>query len=442
MPKRAIGLPDPEEYGELSSIRKGAILDLITQLHNAKRAGLHTDLRLGDVNKGLYSWAVRKGLPKDKSKHLAVQQPLHEYSYKDFEGTIPEGYGAGEVKLDLVGKALITSTSPHHISFVTAHNKYPQSFRLQHTKDNNWILINTTPTDKTKYDKMHYVSVDSKDVEKVFSPSNLVMGKIDGAAAIVNILGDKLESLSYRTSKEGKPIHYTYKTDLYKTRLKDKLKDTVLRGELYGVKEGKPISAAELGGLLNATIENSIKKQKENKINLKYALFDIYKSQGKDVTNLPYRERRGLLQDVVSKLPKDKFELVEGEVDPIKQRELFNRVMEGRDPLTTEGIVAFPLDRGKPVKVKSYPEYDVLSTGSFPGEGKYKGSIGGLTYALPEDPTVTVGRVGSGLSDADREDILKNPDEWLNRVIKIKAQEQFPSKAYRAPIFISRHEDY
>jgi 2'-5' RNA ligase len=35
----------------------------------------------------------------------------------------------------------------------------------------------------------------------------------------------------------------------------------------------------------------------------------------------------------------------------------------------------------------------------------------------------------------------QNPNEWVGRTARIRAQEQFPSGAYRAPAFLARHED-
>jgi len=67
--------------------------------HNARKAGLHYDLRL-EMNGVLKDWAFRKELPLEPGvKRYGVKQEDHELRWLEFEGEIAEGYGAGTMRI-------------------------------------------------------------------------------------------------------------------------------------------------------------------------------------------------------------------------------------------------------------------------------------------------------------------------------------------------------
>ena len=126
--------------------------------------------------------------------------------------------------------------------------------------------------------------------------------------------------------------------------------------------------------------------------------------------------------------------------DPESALALWKRITGGKHPLTREGVVIHS-PTGKPQKIKQHEEHDVHVREIVPGLGKYKGvGAGAFRYShAPEGPVV--GEVGTGLSDELRRAMHADPAAFIGRVARVKAQEQFPSGALRAPALLALHED-
>lgn len=132
-------------------------LIFVVQKHAASH--LHYDFRL-EMDGVLKSWAIPKGPSMNPAdKRLAIMVEDHPYSYKDFEGTIPEGnYGAGNVivwdngtyiladedRLDIHEHKLQSDLQKGHLSFILNGKKLKGEFalvKLKTKQENTWLLI-------------------------------------------------------------------------------------------------------------------------------------------------------------------------------------------------------------------------------------------------------------------------------------------------------------
>lgn len=127
-------------YGNLAALKPQQRYILLRQLHKARRAGLHTDVRIGAPQLGLFSWAAPKDLPTvQNQKRLLITQPLHTYEYKDFQGTLKTKYGQGTVKKLQQSPIIILQNSGDKIKFKRDTQQNTPVYTMIRTKNGNWI---------------------------------------------------------------------------------------------------------------------------------------------------------------------------------------------------------------------------------------------------------------------------------------------------------------
>ncbi len=180
--------PEPTG-GEADSKGK---LRFVIQKHDASR--LHYDFRL-ELDGVLKSWAVPKGPSMDPSvKRLAMMVEDHPFDYRNFEGVIPSGYGAGTVMIwdegfyepaEMVGenknnqeRALTRNLRAGKIHFILYGNKLKGEFAIIkiHLKgEKSWLLFKV----KDKYVKAIDITLKDK---SVVSKRNLTQIKKAGSS--------------------------------------------------------------------------------------------------------------------------------------------------------------------------------------------------------------------------------------------------------------------
>lgn len=324
----------PEPEGKKSASRQELIF--VVQQHDASH--LHYDFRL-EMEGVLKSWAVPKGPSMNPGdKRLAMMVEDHPYSYKDFEGTIPEGnYGAGNVIVWDKGtyheigtkdkaegeKKLLAGLKKGHISFIMKGKKLKGEFaliKLRGKQENAWLLVK-------KDDK--YATTDDilKKNRSVISKKQLVLkdrkSKARPAAApkkkaaeqkipLPENISPMLASLTDKPFSDPDWI-FELKFDGYRALafIENGNAELVSRNNLSfndlfapllpelkkishsAIIDGEVVVENEKGNSSFQLLQNY---QSTGKGNLKYYVFDILNLDGKDTRGLSLLERKELLK--------------------------------------------------------------------------------------------------------------------------------------------------
>lgn len=140
--EEVIGIPRKGRIEKIRTVKKPENWEFVVQSHEARKAGQHLDLRLGDPVMGHgHSWALRHW-PKPGEKRLAVLQSTHSIPYFDWEGKIEEGYGAGDVSIKDRAKVTIQRADPAKITFTRGKNELYSLIRTPSRDGKAWLLLN------------------------------------------------------------------------------------------------------------------------------------------------------------------------------------------------------------------------------------------------------------------------------------------------------------
>ncbi len=340
----------PEPRGKPRETRGSSY---VIQKHAATR--LHYDLRL-EMNGVMKSWAVPKGPSYDpREKRLAVHVEDHPVEYRDFEGVIPKGeYGGGTVMVWDRGDWVSLDEDPE-----ASYAKGIMKFRLEGEKlQGAWTLIRMKTRDGEEgkenwlfiKERDEYVRTTTEfDVTEAL-PDSVVTGRsikeiaedrddvwhskaledfteqaksLPGAkkASFPDFIEPQLATL-YETAPAGDEWIHEIKLDGYRElcRIDGREIRLISRNgkdwtdqfrSLIGDLRSIPARKAMLDGEVVALLPNGVSSfqalqnvlSESEKSRITYYAFDLLYLEGYDLRNVPLRERKALLAELLRTLP-------------------------------------------------------------------------------------------------------------------------------------------
>ncbi len=384
----------PEPAGE-----KAAAADrnrFVVHEHHARR--LHWDLRL-ERDGVLVSWAIPKGIPEDpKDNRLAVHVEDHPLDYIDFTGEIPRGsYGAGQVKIWDQGTYETEKFRPDEVMVIFHGERLNGRYVLFQTKGENWMIHRMDPPADPGRERM------PEHVDPMLAKAAKLPR--DDDAWSFEIKWDGIRALAYCSggtvrleSRNRKDLTSRY-PELRALGRELGSREAILDGEIVAFdEEGRP-SFQRLQGRMNLASESAIRRRAAD-TPVVYMVFDVLFLEGHRTLELPYTDRRTLLERL--ELNADAWQT------PGWHRGDGKAMLAASKERGLEGVVAKRLDSryeagrrsGAWIKVKNQRRQELVIGGWLPGEGRRRDRVGALLVGYNDDGALKyAGRVGTGFTE-------------------------------------------
>jgi bifunctional non-homologous end joining protein LigD len=381
----------PEPFGGQRSGREPIF---VVQRHAARR--LHYDFRL-ERDGALASWAVPKGIPLEPGeKALAVHVEDHPLEYANFAGEIPKGqYGAGTVEIwDRGTYELVEEKRDGGLTVRLNGERLKGLWSLVPAKlsgeEKNWLLLRKREDGAAAPGGRIHQPMLATLVEKVPTGDGwLHEVKWDGyrALAYVRVGEATLRSrrdndLTERFAGVARDVAKAVRTP-----------SCVLDGEVCALDERGRSSFSAM--------------QKGDAAAIVYYAFDVLEVEGRSVVDLPLRERRKRLEELLDPAVRT-VRLSEGFTDG---EALYEAALEQE----LEGIVSKRIDsryhEGRRtrdwLKVKTHGRQEFVVAGYTKGRGRREGRLGSLILAVRRGGELAyVGNVGTGFDEKEIERLV------------------------------------
>jgi bifunctional non-homologous end joining protein LigD len=412
------GEPAGAPAGGAATPADGGARRFVVQQHDATR--LHWDLRI-ERDGALASWALPRGLPLDPGEdRIAVRTEDHPLEYLDFDGEIPAGeYGAGTMEIWDRGLCDVHELSDRKAE-VTLHGERGRAqgryglFPIGRGRPDGpapeWMIHRMEPA----------ADPDRRPLPEQLLPMLAKAGELpsraedarwgyevkwDGVRALLWVDHGHV-TIRSRTQREISD-RYPEVRPIGRALAARQALEVVLDGELVALDEqGRP-SFERLQSRINAGSEAAIRRA-ARAVPVTYVVFDLLHRDGRSLLEEPYERRRALLAELELEGPAWRV--------PAFRRGDGAALLAATREHRLEGIVAKRLDSryepgrrtGAWRKLRNRLRQEVSVGGWLEGEGGRAGRIGALLVGdrdEPGGPLRYAGRVGSGLSEAQLDDL-------------------------------------
>jgi bifunctional non-homologous end joining protein LigD len=396
--------------------RRGESPIFVVQEHRA--TALHWDFRL-EHDGVLVSWALPKGVPTDpRHNHRAVRTEDHPVEYADFTGRIPAGeYGAGTVATYDRGTYLPEKWTDDEVKVELAGERLSGRYTLFRTGGPDWMIHREKGQDPD-------LAAPPDNLRPMLAiPGTAPAGtgwaaefKWDGIRALCRVEGGRARL----RSRNGNDLTDTYPEikALAKTVSSAQL---LLDGEIIALDDDGKVSFGALQPRFGTSGSEATRLARTNPAS--YLIFDLLHLDGRSTLELPYKDRRELLESLELSGP-------HWQTPPTFPDTPVADVLAAARAAGLEGVVAKRLDSTyqpgtrSPAwrKVKLTDSQSVVIGGFTPLKSQSQGQsrsraaagrppreIGALLLGVPEaDGRLRyVGKVGTGFTEHDRRVLLE-----------------------------------
>jgi bifunctional non-homologous end joining protein LigD len=277
----------------------------VIQQHHARR--LHWDLRL-ERNGTLVSWAVPRGLPRDPNRnHLAVHTEDHPMEYATFSGEIPQGeYGGGRMTIYDRGSYVTEKWRDDEVIVVLSGDRVAGRYVLFRTSGKDWMIHRMDPPPPGWTPMPERVAPMRPAPAAKLPPDDDAWAYEllwPGARASAEVSGGRLRLVTVDT-ESGEETDLTPAFGELR-EMAEELAPTecLLDGVLVAFDAAGRVSEEALGPRLAAADRppgrpRANRATRSSRTPAQYLIFDLLWLDGTPTLELPYRQRRELLEEL------------------------------------------------------------------------------------------------------------------------------------------------